>query len=677
VQEPVRGTTEKRTVRWLFEELDTLRKTIIARAGRLTGPQGKLTLTLDANPTVKNLYEVLQFIGYSPGRRNNTSVRGEIQAGNGKALMDKFHTIGGSCMNLIDALERLKRPVSANSRPLRVFLACGFTPLHLETFLTAHLRNLYPSCRVDLMSGLFGDLIGNLERLRPEEHDALAVIIEWSDLDSRLGLRTLGGWQVDQLPDIVNSADRSLKRLTLALQRLPLGLPTSICLPTLPLPPLFYTGTGRSSVSELSLRRNLASFAEAISVGHHVSVVSGQRLDEYSPPGKRFDLRTEITQGFPYKTLHASAIAELSAELIFRDEPKKGLITDLDDTLWAGILGEVGVAGVHWHLEEHAQLHGIYQQFLASLASAGVLIAAASKNDAALVDQAFERADLLLSKQNVFPIEAHWRRKSESVQDILKRWNVLADSVVFVDDSPMEVAEVQAVFPGMECLVFPKDDYVAFWGLLGHLRNRFAKTSLSEDDSLRLQSIRNSAAFREPAKEDGHSLDEFLKGVEGRLTFAFGKAFKDARTFELVNKTNQFNLNGERYDEAAWSKFLKDPRTYMVTVSYQDKFGKLGRIAVMAGRLAEKQFTVECWVMSCRAFSRRIEFHCLEYLFEKFAVGEIFFELQATSRNGPLLEFFQQFVDGSVEAKPQLSRASFLKKCPKLPHHVEEVSASE
>ena len=54
VEEPVCGTTEKRTVRWLFEELDTLRRTLIAQAGRLTRPQGKLTLTLNANPTVQN-----------------------------------------------------------------------------------------------------------------------------------------------------------------------------------------------------------------------------------------------------------------------------------------------------------------------------------------------------------------------------------------------------------------------------------------------------------------------------------------------------------------------------------------------------------------------------------------------------------------------------------------------
>src|SRR5271165_14465 len=458
-------------------------------------------------------------------------------------------------MNLIDALERLKAPVAKNAPELRVFLACGFTPLHLETFLTAHLRNLCPACRVELSSGLFGDLIGNVERLRPEEHDALAVVIEWADLDSRLGLRTLGGWEVEKLPDIVSSAKRSLERLMGALQRIPSVLPAYICLPTLPLPPLFYTGTLNSSVFELTLRRALACFAEAISSRPQVQVVSGQRLDERSPLGQRYDLRTEITQGYPYRTSHASVMGELLADLIFRQAPKKGLITDLDDTLWAGILGEAGVQGVHWRLDEHAQLHGVYQQFLASFASAGILIAAASKNDATLVNQAFERDDLLLSRKSVLPIEAHWRPKSESVKHILNKWNVLQDSVVFVDDSPMEVAEVQRAFPEMECLVFPKDDYPKFWGLLSHLRNRFAKPGISEEDSFRLQSIRNSSVFLEPVEREPNSLDLFLQQAEGCLTFRCGKPAEDARAFELINKTNQFNLNGKRYDAAAWSKF--------------------------------------------------------------------------------------------------------------------------
>jgi FkbH-like protein len=369
-------------------------------------------------------------------------------------------------------------------------------------------------------------------------------------------------------------------------------------------------------------------------------------------------------------------MGELLADLMFRREPKKGLITDLDDTLWAGILGEVGVQGVHWRLDEHAQLHGLYQQFLASLASTGILIAVASKNDAALVERAFERDDLLLSRKGVFPIEAHWRPKSESVQHILKKWNLLQDSVVFVDDSPMEVAEVQRAFPEMECLLFPKDDYSAFWGLLSHLRNRFAKPRISEEDSLRLQSIRDSSAFLEPVDREPNSLDDFLQQAEGRLTFRCGKPVEDARAFELINKTNQFNLNGKRYDWAAWSKFLKDSQRCLVTVSYEDKFGKLGKVAVLIGSSTATKFVVESWVMSCRAFSRRIEFHSLQYIFDKFGADEIVFELQATNRNGPLTAFLQELVDGPAGANPRLTRSSFLRKAPKTPHHVqEEVSA--
>jgi FkbH-like protein len=577
-------------------------------------------------------------------------------------------------VNLIDALERLKEPVPENARPLKVFLACGFTPLHLETFLAAHLRNLYPASRVELNSGLFGDLVGSVERLRPEEHDKLVVVIEWSDLDPRLGVRTLGGWKVEKLTDIANSVSYSLERLTRALQAISPTLPTCICLPTLPLPPLFYTCTQQSSMFELSLRRDLASFAETISRGHQVSVLSEQHLNEKSPPGKRFDLRTEIKQGFPYNSSHASVVGELLAELICRPSPKKGLVTDLDNTLWAGILGEVGVEGIHWHLEQHAQLHGIYQQFLASLASAGVLIAAASKNDATLVEEAFERSDLLLSRTSVFPIEAHWNRKSDSVQNILKTWNVLPESVVFVDDSPMEVAEVQRSFPEMECLLFPTNDYPAFWGMLSQLRNLFGKTAVSEEDSLRLQSIRNSGAFRK--SEGGGSLDDFLQQAQGQLTFALDDPDKDTRAFELINKTNQFNLNGKRYDEATWTKLLTDLQKRLVTVSYQDKFGRLGRISALIGRSFANKFVVETWVMSCRAFSRRIEFHCLQYVFDRFPIDEIVFEVQATSRNGPLMEFLQQLVDGPVEANARLSRSSFVRKAPKMPHRVEEVPAS-
>jgi FkbH-like protein len=170
----------------------------------------------------------------------------------------------------------------------------------------------------------------------------------------------------------------------------------------------------------------------------------------------------------------------------------------LDDTLWAGILGEVGVEALAWSLDQHAHLHGLYQQFLASLASAGVLVGVASKNDPALVEKAFARKDLLLSREDIFPFEVHWNRKSGSVQRILETWNIGSDAVVFIDDSPMEVAEVKAAFPDMECVVFPKNDYPAFWKMVGGLRDLFGKRAVSAEDELRLRSIRDAGVLREP-----------------------------------------------------------------------------------------------------------------------------------------------------------------------------------
>ena len=121
-------------------------------------------------------------------------------------------------------------------------------------------------------------------------------------------------------------------------------------------------------------------------------MVSHQRLDTLSPPAARRDVKAELAAGFPYSLDHASAVAALLAELLCAPVPRKGLITDLDDTLWAGLLDEAGPQDVSWTGDDHR--HALYQQMLASLAGAGVLIGVASRNDPGLVAEALARADL-------------------------------------------------------------------------------------------------------------------------------------------------------------------------------------------------------------------------------------------------------------------------------------------
>jgi FkbH-like protein len=573
-------------------------------------------------------------------------------------------------MKLLEALEILKRPLSEEGQAFTVLLACGFTPLHLKTFLSAELALRMPARRVAIEAGLFGDLAGTLERHAAAPSDAIVAVIEWTDLDPRLGVRTLGGWRHEQIADIVESSLRQMERIAAALKGASTHVPAAVSLPTLPLPPLFPTPGRQASAAELRIRQGIASLAADIAGSPHIRMLHAQRLDETSAPGARLDIRSEIATGFPYQTGHASALAAQLAELVHDPAPRKGLITDLDDTFWAGILGEAGVDGVAWDLSRSAQLHGIYQQFLASLASAGVLLAVASKNNRPLVEEAFRRKDILCGAEAFFPMEVHWQPKSESIGRILEAWNIGPEAVVFVDDSPMETAEVAAAHPGVECLTFPRDAE-GLRRMIERLRDLFGKTSVREEDALRLQSLRSAQQIGE-AKSGGATPDSFLAGAEAAIEFTASTS-PDERAFELINKTNQFNLNGRRWDKAAWNRYLAQPGAVLLTAAYADKYGPLGKIAALLGRLNGPAFEVDAWVMSCRAFSRRIEHQALRFLFDKSGAREIRFDFDATPRNGPLCEFLSGMLGHAPEGRVTVPRETFESNCPALFHQVNEV----
>jgi FkbH-like protein len=291
-----------------------------------------------------------------------------------------------------------------------------------------------------------------------------------------------------------------------------------------------------------------------------------------------------------------------------------------------------------------------------------------------LVEQAFEREDLLVTKRSLYPIDVHWGPKSESVRRILKTWNIASDAAVFVDDSPMELAEVKAAFPAMECLIFPKSDFQAFWRLLTRLRGLFGKAAVSEEDSIRLDSIRAAAALQHSTNGEGTSMDRFLEDAHSSILVSFHKEKDDHRSFELINKTNQFNLNGKRLSETAWTSYLNDPTTFVMTVSYEDKYGPLGKIAALLGSMQGTTARIHYWVMSCRAFSRRIEQQCLSWLFEHFELQEIFLDYRPTDRNKPIQDFLSSITAGQLAGDVRVSRAGFLEKCPPLFHNTKALA---
>ena len=565
-------------------------------------------------------------------------------------------------MDLTEALQTLHTPVPGGASPFRLFLACGFMPLHLATFLRAHLRRLLPGRDISVAAGVYGDTVGNIRR--GGDADAAVVALEWADLDPRLGIRRLGGWGPSVHAEILESVRTNLQAISDAVSTS--GAPlVCVSLPTLPLPPTGVTPGWRAGPFELKIRHMVATFADCMGALSHVRVLDTQRLDASSAPGNRFDVNSEILTGFPYTISHASALGALLARLLAGPAPKKGIITDLDDTLWLGIVGEAGADGVFWDLDHHAHIHGLYQQFLSALAEGGVLVGVASKNAPSVIDEVFRRKDLLLGRDRVWPIEVTWGPKSESVRRILKAWNIAPDAVVFVDDSPMELAEVCGAYPEIETRLFPKNDYAAVYQLLQDLRDQFGKGSVGREDSLRSNSLRAAQEWHAQAENGVQGLDSLLRAASARLSLDF-RIPPESRALELINKTNQFNLNGRRFTDAEWQNEVRQHGAAALVAGYEDKFGPLGKILALVGTLSNRTLSVRAFVLSCRAFSRRIEHQCLQELFRRYELEEIVFDYVETPRNGPVREFLTALVGKPPGPGVRLGRDEFGAACPAL-----------
>ncbi len=530
-----------------------------------------------------------------------------------------------------------------------VGLACSFTPLHLETFLRGYIVRKRPDVTVDVVSGIYGDMPGTVDQLVTAEIDSCVAVIEWADLDPRLGCREAVTGHIAELEDIAGTAQYRLERIASRLEILGRKCPTAVALPSLDLPAA-YEGS-RLRIGGLRARLNLllSEFTARAVAAPGLRVVAAAAIASDGTPTR--DLRSDIRSGFPYAVTHASSLARVCVELLLPALTKKGLITDLDDTLWRGLVGEIGPDAVSWDLDSGSQAHALYQQLLAALGRRGVLVAVASKNDPEVVRKALGRADLHLSTDMIYPVSVSWGPKSVAVDQVLRTWNIAASDVVFVDDSAMELAEVQASHPEITTVLFPTEDPNAVAAMLNQLAPMFWRDQVTAEDSIRLDSLRTASEVAE-ARRDAGDERAFLEDLAGRITIRGGHSWEEPRALELVNKTNQFNLNGHRFDETEWRELCTRPGAIVWAISYEDRFGPLGVISVLAGLRTEREIHVDSWVLSCRAFSRAIEHHVLSKLCED--VDRVLFDFAPTERNGVLRAFLEQVAPSSNGAGRQL-----------------------
>jgi len=214
---------------------------------------------------------------------------------------------------------------------------------------------------------------------------------------------------------------------------------------------------------------------------------------------------------------------------------------------------------------------------------------------------------------------------------------------VFVDDSPLELAEVQRRHPQLQCLLFPRGDAEQAVRFFETLRDLFGRRVITRDDALRSATLPLVVAFeRDRASERDQAA--FLRTLRSHVAFRRGRAIDEPRVLQLLNKTNQFNLNGERAAEHALRSVLElEPEHgFVLEVSYSDRYGALGTVGVIAGQLEPQRVVVRHWVLSCRAFARRIEHRMLHAVIELARERPIELTYRKTARNAPLQLFLNE-----------------------------------
>lgn len=280
-----------------------------------------------------------------------------------------------------------------------------------------------------------------------------------------------------------------------------------------------------------------------------------------------------------------------------RGNVKKVLVTDLDETLWSGIVSDVGPAAI----DPDGPGRRTYHAWLKTLAKRGILLAIASRNDIETVQAAFQREDIPFSLEDFAAIEVAWDRpKSAMLQTIATKLGVHTDSLVFIDDREEHRNEVRAQLPDVTVPELPQDS--ALWIDTLTRLPLFETLTVTEDDLLRAESLRSNQ--RRNIDAEILSPEDYLTSLEQVLTPLPLTSPYLERAAQLTQRCNRFNMCGSRHtmedlaQRTGWIYHLKD------------KYGDLGIVSVVILEGSE----IKTWVLSCRAFGRQVERLILNHL---------------------------------------------------------------
>ncbi len=320
---------------------------------------------------------------------------------------------------------------------------------------------------------------------------------------------------------------------------------------------------------------------------------------------------------------------------------KKCLIVDLDNTLWGGVIGEDGPSGIQLGNDGLGLIYRDVQKIILNYYKNGVILAICSKNNYDDVLPVFNNQNMILKKENFTIIKTNWKDKSENIIDISKELNIGLDSIVFLDDNPLERGVVKNKLPSVHVIDFP-EDISELPEMLKHI-TFFQFLELTDEDKKRneLYAMQNA---RIELQKNFNNVTDYLFDLKTTISVK-ENSFQDIdRITQLINKTNQFNLCTNRYTKEQVDEMMHSANSHIFSMNVWDKFGELGLTGVCIIQDDDSAHHITDFLMSCRIMSRGIEQEflrqCLINLDKKQVIGKFI----STAKNEPVKDFYKNML---------------------------------
>jgi FkbH-like protein len=347
-------------------------------------------------------------------------------------------------------------------------------------------------------------------------------------------------------------------------------------------------------------------------------------------------MRSEIdslTFPTPMPTLQRSRLPSRAASMRYGCRPRR---------CWFWIVttpcGKASWVRMAWRASRSRRNTRLYRtsQLLSKLK--GTLVCLISKNtEADVLDVLTKRDDMRLKAHHIVAHRINWLPKPANLRSLADELNLGLDSFVFLDDNPVECAQMQAELPQVVTIQCPAASDIP--RLLSHLWN-FDKLFVTAEDAHRTRMYLENSARRatELAATD---IEQFIDGLNIRIDIAEPVDEEWIRVEQLTQRTNQFNFTTHRRTLAELKSVLAEG-VQILRVRVADRFGDYGIVGAIITTARELELQVDTLLLSCRVLGRGVEHAMVRKLGEialQRGLTIISLPYVATSRNVPARAF--------------------------------------